>query len=277
MLRCLFATRTSPKSWLAAVEDDFAWFGVVSREFLDYCTPAAWFQAFKARPKQMRRLIKNVCATPAANILTTLAKTPALAAIGMDWPCHACGKILRSKGALRTHQFDLHGYVRQSRAYVGRDANCGFCQLQFSCRTACIVHLEEKSPVCKHFLLLAQEPIDDVTLQEIEAEDSLLRVKGVKPTVVRLEGPVPYLDEEELPIAVSMFWDQTSRHPLGKNRKWHSPVDVPIGRDGCSWETSCLDDESCPASFFAQCGDDCVLCRGCTNEDWILTMPLQIC
>ena len=107
---------------------------------------------------------------------------------------------------------------------------------------------------------------DDVRIVVEEAAASCVPSAS---TVVRVEGPVPFVDEEDLPIVLALRHDLSTRHPLGRNRKYHVPPECPKLSD----TDTDVDDDACPGSYFAQCLADCVLCRGVVNEDWQFELP----
>ena len=123
--RLLFAARGSPKSWLKAVEDDFKWLQVVSDEFKRFVSPDQLFRAFREAPKQMKRSIKKACCSEPANVLLANETSRALTSLGNEWVCEACNLGFATLPALRTHDFDVHGYIRTARSFVNADAVCG--------------------------------------------------------------------------------------------------------------------------------------------------------
>ena len=174
-----------------------------------------------------------------------------------------CTKVCRSSGALATHRFTVHQLTRASREFVDESAICYFCQLRFPSRLACVEHLECKSPVCREYMLRHIPPhgiIDE------EGDQSFWKPVKNRLSVVRLEGPIPFFDEEELPIAIAAPWDRSGRHPLGKCRAYHASAEVPFTELGEGFEAV---GDACEASFFSLCSGECLLCRGCVEEEWL--------
>ena len=206
-------------------------------------------------------IIKRTCMSPAANNISLGAKSKVVASIGQQWCCALSTKAFRSEAALATHRFTVHQITRASRQVVDESATCYFCQLQFPSRVACVDHLESKSPICREFMLRHILPHGLV-----DVDKTFWKPPKTRQSVVRLEGPVPFLDGDELPIELAAFWDQSCRHPLGKNRAYHASVDLPFTSLGGAWVAQYC---ACEAGFFSQCSDDCLLCRGCVEEEWL--------
>ena len=77
----------------------------------------------------------------------------------------------------------------------------------------------------------------------------------------RKEGPTPFIDVDELPLTLSLDWDCSVRHPLGRKRiAYHAPIDSPYYADGTIAEHPGLSER--PASFFQDCTAEGALCRG---------------
>ena len=211
LLRLLYVTRLSAKSWMAAVLDDLAWLQIVSPGYSTFRNSADWFRFFRENPKLAKKWIKKTCASPEANILACGASTDAIAQIGQDWPFDECARVFRTKSALKTHKFDMHQTTRITRWHVDESATCHFCMLQFPTPLACVRHLEANSPICKAYMTTCIPPLP-VRLEGI----AFWKPPKNRLAAVRLEGPTPFFDDEELPIEIALNWDQSTRHPLGQ-------------------------------------------------------------
>ena len=78
--------------------------------------------------------------------------------------------------------------------------------------------------------------------------------------VVRLEGPLPYIDPDDLPISIALVWDANHRHSLGNNRRYCNAEFAPIDAFGLPF--TYRESQACPAAFFSDCSTDCCPCRG---------------
>ena len=109
-------------------------------------------------------------------------------------------------------------------------------------------------------------------LVEEEGDQKFWKPVKSRQSVVRLAGPVPFLDEEILPIRIAASWDRSCRHPLGPCRAYHAPVEMPFTESGGEFAAQSVD---CEAGYFRQCADECLLCKGCVDEDWFFALPLR--
>ena len=165
---------------------------------------------------------------------------------------------------------------------------CTVCGIDRHNRAGMMVHLQDRSHVCRLNLLLRGEFVSDEAAAALDDEAAASRLKNVHSgrgkhfvdkTCVRVFGPWP--------IVVNLAGEVISSlngHPLGNSQKWYKPARLDprlLLEIGCAshckrfsaWVRGKLSCRCqlctarpahivCPASLFVVCTGKCVLCGG---------------
>ena len=126
-------------------------------------------------------------------------------------------------GAVASHKHAKHGIKRPERLCID-GTHCPICLREFWARERVIVHVAEKSAVCRLNLLLqgpvlSQEQADHLDSLEVQGRISdnrragLRRARAQEPCV-RLPGPLVNI----IPLGET----HGARHPLGHGHQWRS-------------------------------------------------------
>ena len=222
LIALTLVAKKSPTSWMAYVEKDLRWLTIGN--IFGECklwTLQDWCHAIASDPCSYRKSIIKYCRSGFASLVTTWAVTKSQRDAQHAWKCEACQANFKSKQGLASHNFQSHGLRRVERCYVDT-THCPICLLEFWTRERLIVHVSEKSTLCKHNLMLRGPVLTESEAMELDraelgrirenCKQGLRRTHARKPCV-RIEGPLPH---------VLTFDDETacSRHPLGHGHRW---------------------------------------------------------
>ena len=211
VLLLLFEARTSPRSWLHALEDDLEHLSSAScLSELAGAPLSVWFELFRNHAVQAKQVVHK--ATLATNWVSTNERE-----LEREFKtyCTLCGELALDRQALSVHMCRAHGVLRFVRSYV-EGLTCLVCGLQFASRQRIVDHLAEKSAVCMHNYLLRYEPLPVEQVQALDLSGRTeysrrQRLPGAHG--VRIHGPFLLVyDLDGHPIH--------TRHPLGNNRRW---------------------------------------------------------
>ena len=212
VLLLLYEARTSPRSWLRALEADLVHLSSAScLSELAGAPLSAWFALFRKHPVQAKQVVLK--ATLATNWVSTTEREHDRE---FTTYCTLCGEPASDRQALSVHMCRAHGVRRFVRSYV-EGLTCLVCGLQFASRQRIIDHLAEKSAVCMHNYLLRYEPLPVEQVQALDLSGRTQysrrqRLPGAHG--VRIHGPFLLVyDLDGRPIR--------TRHPLGDNRRWN--------------------------------------------------------
>ena len=112
--RTLYAAKTSDKSWLAAVEEDFKKLQELNENFKACSTMQDWIQAIRCAPNQWWSQVKRVFAADTkANQLVLVASSSTCSGsssqTGAVLRCAECGEVQPNTSAKAIHEFKQHG------------------------------------------------------------------------------------------------------------------------------------------------------------------------
>ena len=238
----VFAARSSTKSWLATVYDDFAWLKAVCNEaqskILDGIdTLPELVPAIRHAPLVWKKAMKTLCSHPAANIATDDSDEPSVT-LGQLFGCDTCTYVCTSPQQLALHAFKAHGVVRTARKFLDASNTCPACHRRYPTRTQALRHMSgatkcaSYSTVCEEAQQTEVERLDAAETERLQkvAASGVADCCALR-SLCTLAGPLLECFEQ-----------------CYKGRPRTALVEPKY--------------EVCPAEFFQACGDQCVLCRG---------------
>lgn len=152
----LSAGRSAPRSWLRAVEADFAFVKLHTALFSGpgFTVPSdlgAWANMIKGHPKVCRTRLASALADPAPNRIALWSpKLPSHNDLvpSSRLPCPQCAKLFDTPQAMRVHQFNAHGKTRAVRQLVDT-LECPACLRCYGSREALLNHIGYGSQRCR--------------------------------------------------------------------------------------------------------------------------------
>ena len=117
--RAIHAAKTSAKSWLAAVEDDFKKLRELSDEFKARSTMQDWIQAIRYAPNQWKRRVTRVLVDAKANQLEFVASSN-VTEVHLKVAarrCAECGEVQPNTSAKAIHEFKQHWASKAGSAF----------------------------------------------------------------------------------------------------------------------------------------------------------------
>ena len=172
LLVLLFWAKGAQRSWIKALESDFALISTAPccAELRD-ASVAQWFRLFRSHPVDAKRMVmKAVGQVNEPTIEEAAALRPCTV------HCYECGESQLDRQALAVHLVRAHGIKRPLRAYViGLD--CLVCGVRFVSRQRLVDHLSEKSPVCGLNYRIRYRPLaaEEVERLDVEARSEFSR------------------------------------------------------------------------------------------------------
>ena len=176
-----------------------------------------WVAFARSSYKASRRAVLRACDEVKVSEDASWTRNVSHDNLSRDWICESCSCSFPTKQLLGTHMWKVHHVRRATRSHVD-GTHCPACLLEFHTRDRLLRHLEDKSPICRSYVLehlpkLEPDVVEQLDLDAIEVPRSLLsqgrkRAWADKPCY-RLAGPTRVLLEED-----------KSRHPLGPCRRW---------------------------------------------------------
>ena len=83
--------------------------------------------------------------------------------------------------ALESHQRSKHNIRNIIRTYLDASAKCACCGMQFGARVSRLAHLSDKRrPKCRDWILAHCQPLNSVTVAELDLIDNEFRKKSRK-------------------------------------------------------------------------------------------------
>jgi hypothetical protein len=221
---------------LAAVEADIWWLLGFSKEFEFVHSVQEFFAMAASVPKLCMRAIVKACRSREARI-TAIALLPiggrdstAVAAI-VDQPtfmvCSVCQYVASSGRELNMHMVTDHGAITDVQQCVDDFPACTICGLWLNGRVRVLAHILDKSPICKHNILLrgAFVPLDvGITFRESDQAskklcvNAALQPKYAHKRCVRTFGH--HLEIVDLAGNVVVSDNSRPIGPSGGNKKW---------------------------------------------------------
>ena len=292
----MYAARGARRSWLEAFMSDIRWLKRPSSPFsLFEDTNLCEFMRFAASPVIALRAIRKACSGPEA-LTAALADMPIVARIEVaqsaDGPivvpladeptvlqCDECPYTCSTRKQLLYHSRVANSHRHPINKCVDT-TYCPVCGIDRHTRAGILVHLHDRTPICRLNLLMRGEHVSDEAAAVLAAEAAGLRASNTAAgrdkhfaelRCVRIYGPflpVGGLDGDII--------QSKNGHPLGPNRVWNRPARLNSavckkflfwdhGSLGCTCaECTALPPRvhQCPASLYVQCTVECALCRG---------------
>ena len=160
----LTAGMSAPRSWLGAIERDFAWLE-------EDVTIRQWVQRIDLNFKGVLKLISIKCKAASAAAVVVHAAPAAFDAVELGMHvCGTCGTSLGTAKDLAVHRANAHGHTRLACRYAAADASCWVCLGQYGGRAQLVEHLC-RAPVCMLNRLVFTAPMSLDAAAELAAAD----------------------------------------------------------------------------------------------------------
>ena len=287
---------------MAAVLDDLKWLKWPGSTFSSFCTDnLAEFMQLATTPVTAARSLQKACGSPEA-LTYALEALPIFPKVGIvmaengpivvemqDAPtrleCDLCDYSCSTSKQMAMHSRIKH----MSRHPVNRCIDvpwCTVCGIHRHNRAGMMVHLQDRSKICRLNLLLRGEFVTEEAAEILDAEAATSRLSNVHSGTgkhqvdklcVRVFGPW-----QKVVVLEGMVICTPNGHPLGNSQKWYWPARLEpkhLLRIGCpsyckhftAWVRGqhtcrCAQCKSvpsairCPASKSVQCTEKCMVC-----------------
>ena len=188
VLLLLFETRSSQRSWLAALSADLAHFARAAclAEFVN-APLAKWFIFFRDFPIQAKKVVVK-----AAGETNWMSVEEQERERTYHTYCLECGTWAQGKQSLSIHMLRSHGVRRAIRSYV-EGTTCLVCGVMFASRQRLIDHIaEQPNQLCMHNYILRYPTLEPEVVRKLDVEgrsefSRRRRLEGAHG--VRIHGP----------------------------------------------------------------------------------------
>ena len=97
---------------------------------------------------------------------------------GKSFPCQVCRIHFASAKALTMHARAKHGHVSPANSRIA-SSMCPACGKDFHLRARCLDHLSDsRRPSCREWVMHNVHPLEPVLVEQLNAEDRLVRKKA---------------------------------------------------------------------------------------------------
>ena len=236
------AAMASPKSWIAAVQQDFEWMRNLASDtgsdaFDDVDNITKLITDIRLRPLYWKKVIKALCSTKQANLLQEHPECqdtengPAIA-------CQLCRYVCFTPSQLAVHKFSRHGIIKEARMFLDDSNMCPSCFRRFPSRTQALKHMSVSKRCAGYAEFTDVLETKIVNALDI-AEDE--RLKGTRSSGTHDTCQISHLQTLQGPF-------RKQHAACFKSRPRYKVVDSTF--------------TNCQADHFAPCDGRCILCGG---------------
>ena len=189
LIALLVAGRQGHRSWIQALEVDFAWIPMTSTKLQELRSQNLLVWARFLMPGKMQSfaavqqaLIEHTRVSAAEELAKSIeVETPVILFDG-EWTCKGCGQVLATRNVLLVHLATSHGISRSARRRIA-GSTCLICMRRFACRSKVMAHLHEAkgTQICVVNTLLSLLLLTDQEEVEANAQQAADEAACTKP------------------------------------------------------------------------------------------------